>query len=347
MRIGIVPENPLERLALAANLVPVPLAESWFTFQLARTIMVATKVGVFDALDQGPLTASEVAARCATHPGATEKLLNALVGCRYVRVEKERYALAPLARKWLPRSSRASIHDKVVFQLLEWRWWDHAEAFVRSGEPLAVHQTMLPEEWGLYQAGMRAGIEMPVAEVVRRLTLPSGARAMLDIGGSHGYFSVSFCRRYPQLQATILDLPEAIRHAAPILAREGMGDRVVHRAGNALTDDLGEAAFDFVFIASLVHHFDDATNAALVKRIARALRPGGLFAIYDAFRVDRSARISQIGGLMDLFFAMISEAGTYAPEEMARWQRDAGLVPRKPMRLRLIRDVGVQAAVKK
>jgi hypothetical protein len=48
-----------------------------------------------------------------------------------------------------------------------------------------------------------------------------------------GYFSVAICRRYPELRATVLDLPEAIKHAAPLLAKEGMRDRVSHRAGNA------------------------------------------------------------------------------------------------------------------
>jgi hypothetical protein len=33
----------------------------------------------------------------------------------------------------------------------------------------------------------------------------------------------------------LLDLPGAVEHAAPILAHEGMGDRVVMQAGNALT----------------------------------------------------------------------------------------------------------------
>ena len=78
---------------------------------------------------------------------------------------------------------------------------------------------------------MRSGAHLATPEIVRRVRLSAGARQMLDIGGSHGYYSVAFCREYPALQATILDLPQAIEHAAPLLAREGMGERVVYRAG--------------------------------------------------------------------------------------------------------------------
>jgi predicted O-methyltransferase YrrM len=345
MRVGILPENVVERVALRSGLVPVPLAESWFTFLLARAIMTATKAGVFEALAAGRLTADEVAARCGTHPGATGKLLNALVGCRYVTFASGRYAISPHARRWLLADSPQSCRDKVLLQFIEWDICAGGEAYLKTGAPVDFHQRLSEEAWGVYQRGMRSGIEPMAREVVRRLSLPRDPRRMLDIGGSHGFWSVSFCRRYPRLSSTILDLPEAIRHAAPILAKEGMGDRVVHRAGDALTADLG-GDHDLIFLGSLVHHLDEATNAALMKRVAGALKPGGVVAIYEAFRVEASDRIGQIGGLMDLFFAMTSAAGTYSPDEMAAWQRAAGLRPRRPMRLWLVGDVGVQAAVK-
>lgn len=93
-------------------------------------------------------------------------------------------------------------------------------------------------------------------------TMPRDARDMLDLGGSHGYYSVSLCRRHPDLRSVILDLPDAVEHAAPILAAEKMGDRVTHRPGNALTDDLGEGSVAIVFMSQLVHHFTDAQNRA-------------------------------------------------------------------------------------
>ena len=144
---------------------------------------------------------------------------------------------------------------------------------------------------------------------------------MLDIGGSHGYFSVAICRRNPQLRSTIIDLPEAIKYAAPVLAEEGMGDRIVHRAGNVLTEDLGTGVYDLIFLASVVHHFDDATNRDLMLRIARALRPGGVVAIWEPVRQDRNGKIRQVGGLMDLFFGFFSEAGTWSTAEVAGWFR--------------------------
>jgi SAM-dependent methyltransferase len=346
MKIGSIPENIFERLALAGNLVPTPLVDSWMTFMLARTIMVATKLGIFEALAENPLAAAEVAEHCGTAPNATKKLLDALTGAGLVRAEKAHYALTHLARKWLLQKSAESARDKILFQFLEWDWWMRCEDFVRTGQPIRMHEEMNDGQWQVYQKGMRAGMVPLIKEVTRRLRLPKQSKDMLDIGGSHGYWAVLFCRRHPRLRATILDLDMAIKHAAPILAREGMGDRIVHRAGDALTSDLGEATCDFVLIASLVHHFDDAENGALMQRVARALRPGGMVAIVDALRIDPAQKIGQIGGLLDFYFAMTSESGTWSADEMISWQRDAGLLPRPTMRLRIARDVAVQAAMK-
>jgi hypothetical protein len=42
---------------------------------------------------------------------------------------------------------------------------------------------MTEEQWGVYQHGMRSGIEFPANWVARKLPLSKPARAMLEIGG--------------------------------------------------------------------------------------------------------------------------------------------------------------------
>ena len=71
---------------------------------------------------------------------------------------------------------------------------------------------------------------------------------MLDIGGSNGYNSVMLCRRLLGLYSVVFDLPKEVGLLETILAQEGMGELIVHRAGNALTDDLGNEEYDLIFI---------------------------------------------------------------------------------------------------
>jgi 2-polyprenyl-3-methyl-5-hydroxy-6-metoxy-1,4-benzoquinol methylase len=352
MHVDVVPDSVPERLALLARAVPVPMAHTHMALLLARAVIEASRAGVFEALEGGPLTAGELASRCGLDGAAASRLLSALATSGYLAYEKtgERFALTMMARRWMLPSSPVSLHDKMLFTFDEGEWIARMGDFLRTGRNVTGggHRGM-PQDagfWRRYQRAMRSLASTAVSEVARRTYVPRGARAMLDIGGSHGLFSAAICRRHPALTATILDLPEAIEEAAPLMAAERLGDRVVHRAGDALTTDIGEHAYDLVFIANLVHHFDEATNRALMQRIALALRPGGAVVVQEFIRRASPTEGGQMGALLDLYFAMTSESGTWSVAEIAGWQREAGLQPRRPVYFRSIPGTAQQAAVR-
>lgn len=346
MRVGLIAENPLEWLILRSGRAPTPLIDTMHTFILARAIMVATRLGVFEVLAVGACPAETVAARCGTHLGATRMLLDTLVGIDYLRLVGGHFTLAPVARRWLLQRNPSSLRDWAIFEFQSWDWLSQLESFVVSGRPLDVHAAMSADEWGDYQRAMRVLAGLVGPELARRTPVPTGARDMLDIGGSHGHYSAVLCRRHPGLRATVLDLPEAVEQSAPLLSAEGLGDRLVHRGCDARTADLGTAAYDLVLIASLVHHFDEATNRALVRRVSQALRPGGHLVIYEGIRPASPAKGGQLAALFNLYFALTSESGLWSYREIAGWQRDAGLRPKRPIRFLTTPGTGLQVAVK-
>ena len=337
MRVGIIGETLFERIVARTNLLPSPLLETQIAFTMARSIMAGVKLGIFDAIDAGATTPAEVAATCKTNPDATTKLMNLLVGCRYLRHRGGRYTLAPKSRRWLLRDSPHSIADKLLFQYDEWDTVAKFEQYVADGEPLDLHNTLTSAAaWDRYQRGMRAMAAISADEVGMRLPVPPGATAMLDIGGSHGLYSVSVCRRHAGLRSTILDLPSAVEHAAPILARENMGDRVQHRPGNALTDDLGEGTWDVIFLSQLVHHFTDEQNRALMRSIARALKTGGVCVVLELVLPPAPEKAGGMAAVMDLYFAATSRSGIWPLATMQGWHRDAGLKVEAPVQLRTL-----------
>lgn len=347
MKIGTIAENPMQWLTLALGFIPKPIPETQASLILARTLQVATQFGVFEALESS-LTAEEVAAQCQVHPEALQKLLNILVTSGYLRRNGKQYRLTLTSRKWLLKNSPCSLYDYVISRSLTWEWLKHLEDYMQTGNPLQIHQEMTPQQWEQYQRGMRSLAGITAATVARRTPVPKGARTMLDVGGAHGYYSVMLCRRYPNLQATILELPEAVEYAAPLLAKEQMGDQVRYKAGDILTEDLGSETYDLIFISNLVHHFDAETNCQLFCRLARALRPGGNLVVQGAiFSQDNHQMFydtEQLGNLWDLFFSLTSGAGSWAYEDIAAWQREAGLMPWKP--LRMMTGAGQQVASK-
>jgi len=337
MKLAVKGENPLEAAALALGIAPLTLVDTHMAFLRARAIMVATRLGIFDALGEAGLAADELSARCGMAPGAAPKLLNALVASGYLRFRDGRYQLTRISRKWLRADSPYSVRDKVLFEFFEWSMVEGMEDFVRSGRAQNLHGgSDNPERWRAYQQAMRALSGLAAAEIVSRTPMPLGPQAMLDIGGSHGFISVAMCRRYPSLRAVVFDLPAAVQQAAPILARENMGDRVVHRAGDALADDLGTAEWDFIYVSQLVHHFDAPTNRQFVQRMTRALKPGGHLVIVELIRPETPGGSGQVGALLDLYFALTSESGTWSVDEIGGWLRDTGLEVKRPIHLRTV-----------
>ena len=75
MKIGAIPESMTELLLTGIGAIPTPLIDTFQAMVRARTIMVAVKLGVFEALKDQPATAEEVAARIGANAHATEKLL--------------------------------------------------------------------------------------------------------------------------------------------------------------------------------------------------------------------------------------------------------------------------------
>ena len=105
MKLAVKGENPLEAAALALGIAPLTLVDTHMAFLRARAIMVATRLGIFDALGEAGLAADELSARCGMAPGAAPKLLNALVASGYLRFRAGRYQLTRISRKWLRADS--------------------------------------------------------------------------------------------------------------------------------------------------------------------------------------------------------------------------------------------------
>lgn len=366
MKIGTIAESPLEWLALATGRIPTPLVETHLAFAWARTLMVATRLGVFEALAPSPLEAVAVASSCGTATEPTRRLLDALTGMGYLLPSgATAYALSRPARRWLSRASADEVVDKVLFSFDEWRFVEHYERFLTTGEALGMHDRLAgldagdadrpagpPQSvggWARYQRGLHALSKLSVGEVARRTRVPHGATALLDIGGAHGSYAAALVRRHPALRATVLDLPEAVAASAQLLAEHDLGDRLRHQVGDVFETDLGAEAWDVVFVSQFTHHLDDAANRELAGRVARALRPGGIYVIQDLVRpaTPREARRARLGALLDLYFAATSGAGTVPIATLRAWQQEAGLLPQAPIWMRTLPGMVQQAGVKR
>jgi len=331
MRIKNQPENLMEWIALKANLAPTPLVDTQVAFNAARAIMAGAELGIYEAIGKNAKTAEQVATECKTHLEATKHLLDCLVGIGYLQWSNGSYSIRAKYHKWLLKESESNLIGKLRFQLIEWDWMGKLEEYVRTGIPLELHSNTSEKVWQLYQQGMRDLSINAAKEIAAKLPMPTGATNMLDIGGSHGLFSIELCKKYPNLSSTIMELPGAIEAASTIAKKYDTTNRVKYVAGNALTDDLGNEKYDLVMINNVVHHFTAEQNIALSKKIAAALKPNGIYAIGEFMRLDKPGEGGVIGATTHLYFSLTSSSGSWSVSEMQSWQKNAGLKIEKPV----------------
>ena len=63
----------------------------------SQVLFAACELGVFEAVANGPLSAKEIALRCGTSGGHTERLLNGCVACDLLEKRDGRYLNTRLA----------------------------------------------------------------------------------------------------------------------------------------------------------------------------------------------------------------------------------------------------------
>jgi len=119
--------------------------------------------------------------------------------------------------------------------------------------------------------------------VVDRALAMTKCGAAADLGCGPGQLVIELARRAHGLHVTGIDLSdEMITRGQDNARRAGLADRVSFRQGAAQQIPFPDASLDLVVSTLSLHHWSDPV--AVLNEIARVLRPGGSFLIFDLRR---------------------------------------------------------------
>ena len=306
---------------------PDPFTDTFTGLIAARAVMTGAMLGVFDALTDDAATAAELAERLGLDPLGTEALATTLTALGYLEpAGAGRLRAAPMARRLLTRSSPESSATFAGEQAdLHWEVLALLPEAVRSGRAYAMHEERRdPDRWRAYIRGLFE-ISRSEQDANAALVPVERPRRLVDVAGGHGGFAMAMCRRHPELEAVVLDLPPSAAAGREIVMEQGMADRVAFREGDVFEDGLGDD-MDVVSIFNLVHHLPVGRDRALCGMAGAALRPGGCIVIGDSERPEPGEPVSQRGALSTLLFYAWSHGRNFSRAEIAGWLADAGFV---------------------
>lgn len=108
-------------------------------------------------------------------------------------------------------------------------------------------------------------------------------RHLYDLGGNTGKWSISCARRSPELEVTILDLPEQIAMAEEQIREAGLAQRVRGYPINLLEERELPGEADIWWMSQFLDCFGHDEIVGLLRRIRRSMKPGARLCILELF----------------------------------------------------------------
>ena len=297
-------------------------------YEPALILEAAVRLGVFDALDEQPLTLAEAVARVGASERGVRALLNSLVGLRLLVRYGERYALSDDSAEFLV-SSKPTYQGhmcKHVSRHLIPRWLRLTEV-VQSGKPSAVVNEQA--DGGAY---FRQFVEDifpmsydPARSLARELHLAGSTEpiSVLDLAAGSGVWGIALAEASPKVSVTAVDWPAVLPVTRRVAERHGVLDRFRFVEGDLLKADFG-TGHGIATLGHILHSEGEKRSRELLHKTFAALAPGGTIVIAE-FIADED-RTGPTGALIFAVTMLVNtEAGdTFTFGEMAGWLRQAG-----------------------
>ncbi|MFI1927027.1 methyltransferase [Streptomyces sp. NPDC020377] len=106
-------------------------------------------------------------------------------------------------------------------------------------------------------------------------------RHIVDVGGGDGSMLIAILQTHDDLRGTVVDLSGPVRRAGKAIAAAGLD----HRAGAVVGSFFDElpAGADAYLLSSILHNWDDAAAARIMRRCADAASTTGRVLVVDYF----------------------------------------------------------------
>jgi acetylserotonin N-methyltransferase len=298
-------------------------------FRRSKTMFTAVQLGIFDALAETPQNVSQLAEKLAVNEGALQRLLTGCIALGLLRQDNSTFHNTPAATRFLTSNSPDTLagyirySDQSLYPL-----WGRLEDAVRTGtnrwEEVFGSRSALfdfyfrnDQSAASFLGGMHGFGQLASQRVVTAFDL-SGFKHLVDLGGATGHLCTAACNAWPQLRATVLDLPVVEKFARPYI---GTSKRIQFEAADFFADPLPEA--DLYSLGRILHDWTDEKITRLLDKIVASLPGGGGLLIAETlFSDDKSG--PTYTAMQDLNMLVCTEGRERTREEYSQLLLNAG-----------------------
>ncbi len=299
----------------------------------SRCFLSAHELGLFEVLVQGPMAAEAIASKLGLALRPTRLLLKACVGLGLLEEDDRGFRNHPSSQAFLAPGSPIYLGNAVRYGADVWGAWTKLGEAVRTGTPPLKAETYTgddPEKTRNFVYGMHNRALGIGGALVGMVDL-SNRKRLLDVGGGPGTYSALLTRAYPELKATVMDLPAVAALAGEILESMDAAERVHVLPGDYKTTPF-PGGNDAVLISGVFHRESEETCRQLIERARDSLVPDGVLIVSDVFTDETGASptFATLFGLNMMLSA--PDGGVHSDSDVLAWMEAAGFckVERSP-----------------
>jgi hypothetical protein len=287
-------------------------------------LLAGMQLDLFTPLEDGPLTAAELAIALQADAGKLSLLLYTLVVAGLLTVDEGRFSNTAEASTFLVRGKPTYMGSAHTGWTEYVHWCLKTAESVRTGIPQAKHDfaAMSPDELYAFLGRLHPNTLGRGRTMAARYDFGS-CRTLLDAGGGSGAISIAMVEAWTQLRATIADLPSVVPVGERFVREAGFADRIDVVAAD-LTYEAPPGPFDVAILAFLTQVLSATDAQRVLHSVSRSLRPGGT--IYLVNVVVDDSRLTPVDAVrINIAFLNIYDDGQpYTEREYRTWLTAAG-----------------------
>lgn len=271
----------------------------------AQAIYTAAKLGISDALADGPKSAREVAEKIGADADGVARLMRHLTTMGYYKSTRAGTFRLTAMGDVLRTGTPGSMRDMVLWVgAPEHRdHWDELPYSVMTGKTgvsrirgkgLFEYFDDNPELSETFNGAMTS-VSSLVDESVLAAYDFTGLGTIADIGGGHGSFLSDIVSRTPGTRGILFDLPSVV--AGNVFAQRGLADRCEAVSGSFFESI--PAGADCYVLRIVIHDWAQEECLTILGNVRRAIKPGGRLLLVELVLPDDPS-IPHPGTLTDL-----------------------------------------------
>jgi len=303
---------------------PITIARNAFAVYAPMAMLAGMQLDVFTPLQNGPLSAAELARVLGVRTEKLEVLLYGLVYAELLTRKDDRFSNTPEADAYLVRGRTkfmGSIHE--LYSDLWGNLLKLAQS-LREDRPQGQHDfaVMSDAELGAFFRGLHSGAFATGKQLAKRFYFERFNR-LLDVGGGSGGVAIAACEACPLLNATILELPRVAPIAQSCVEEAGLSKRIAVVAGDILNGPP-----DGQFDAAVLRHFIQVLGPGAIRRslknVCESICPKGeLFIVGHLLEDSRLSPEAAVGQSL-VFLTIYEEGQAYTETQYRTWLVEAG-----------------------